>query len=318
MTGTAERLLNWLMDNTSLLLLILLIVLLGVFEIIGKIKGKPEGVSDKLYFGAILAGLVPILIIMGQVTVALRDRPKTEIVQPDTLIDLLYTPLKAEYVQDNPYVEDRISSTLERLKHQLRDHRLETNAIDMTREELERGITLVHKDDQVIGIDYGFVPWKQSFSTYARKNEEQAKAGVSISRIFIIPNQILKDDRCLIDLIDTMTKQNNSKVKVRVALKTTLEDKYSDKYKFRRGMVIFNYKKGQKAVILEEYGDVEVQGCSFPQYAVQALWDQKSQAFLERQKQLQWLLSQEPRDAVCDYDAEKHPDIIRSKQNPCK
>lgn len=186
----------------------------------------------------------------------------------------------------------------------------------MTRQELERGILLADKESIVLGIDYGFIPWTKDFSTYQRLNEDKAKE-ITIKRVFIVPPQILADDGCLTDLLSTMKKQQQNGIKVKIALKSILETKYSDKYKFRRGMVMFSYKNGKHAVIIEETGDLNPNGCYFPQYAVQVLWADDAIAFVERKKQIDWIWSNGPKDAVCDFDPSLHAGLVKQKMNPC-
>jgi hypothetical protein len=183
---------NWIQINWELLIPLCGAVIVTLFEFILKLFQK-EPVPTRAYLFVIMLALAGISL-----TLIAQDRPE---------IAHLSSHMKADHADGRHYVEDLIDDTLYPLEESLEKKGFETDSLYATNRELMRAISRCHGGETIWAIDYG-LHWKSEFKDYALANADCASKGVRITRIFVIPEQTIKNKPEADDLWDEMQEQS--------------------------------------------------------------------------------------------------------------
>ena len=293
---------QWILNNWHLVSAVLAVAAFVIFDVYENRTGGKWSLPIKVYLGAILVLLATIMV-----SLAMQHRPH---------IDHLRAQLRVDYAKGNPYLEDKIDTALNKLKDQLDGQQLGTTATDMTLDELIRGVKHTGRQDLILATDYGILPWQTSFRDYQDANLAAPKRGVAVTRVFIIPDQLLQNGDRLTSLLSAMKEQNENGITVKVALKSKLDQQ--PKYKFKQGMVLLEYQNREPVLMEESNGYYETGYNGFPSaYTMRVTWGEAR--VREYEEFLGWLVSEAPSDTVCDFaPTEEKERLLRNSDNPCQ
>lgn len=225
---------SWIMEHWEVLVPLLGAALALIFDVVLKLRNK-ELVPIRAYLYVILLVLAAIAF-----TLASQDRP---------LIDHVALHLKGEYADGNPYLENLIDSQLGGLKNGLVGKEFSTESLESTFAELNRAMGALNDGDTICAIDYG-IPWQKEFKEYQNANIQAALKKVDITRVFIIPQQVLDKPEDKRDLLESMKQQRSQGIKVKFVLEKQLES-LSYYRQHDRGMVEFRFKNRGTTLMVE-------------------------------------------------------------------
>ncbi|MBI4400469.1 MAG: hypothetical protein HY581_02415 [Nitrospirae bacterium] len=145
----------------------------------------------------------------------------------------------------NPYLEDRIKSSLHQMEQELADGLLKTQLVNTTPEELLRGIENTRQGDSIYAVDYG-IDWEGTdFNEYLLANLKAADRGVKITRVFIISDKQPPRELCKV-----MKRQLEAGIAVRIAEKDKLTP-YREYQESRKARIIFQYQNKHSVLMIE-------------------------------------------------------------------
>ncbi len=222
--------LRWIIDHWELLVPLLAAVAVLGFDLFQQLR-KKETASVRAYLTVILLFLTIIVITMIH-----EDKPE---------IDHIAGHLKTDYAIGNPYVEDFIQDDLTDLKNALTTKQFETKSLTSTVEELLRALKYMQKGDRINAIDYG-IPWGSTFMDYQQANIRAAANGVIITRIFIIPDLIVKNEGKAAPLLESMQEQSRNGIKV----EWVKESEISKHINYQNAMGMVEFKFGSRGSVL--------------------------------------------------------------------
>lgn len=186
---------------------------------------------------AMCAGLLTVIGLSGS-TAGLAETAGGS--APDPLFEHLVQQAKG-----NPYLEDRIRTTLQELTKELNEGRFKTRLLNTTATELLRGIENTKKGDSILAVDYG-MDWEGlDYSPYLRANLDAAKRGVQITRVFIVSGKPTKRGLCHV-----MKRMHDAGIQVRTAVKEKLNGQREYEAS-KAARVIFHYGNRHAVLMIE-------------------------------------------------------------------
>lgn len=222
----------WLSHNFKLLLPATVTIVLLAVDGVRSLMKKETTTPVKIYFVLILAMLLEITWGLSS-----TNQPKVE---------ELRDSMRFQY-GENPYLDDKIDVTLKDLASQLGSKHFQARPLNGTLEELLRAVERTVPGDTIDAIDYG-IPWSKEFREYQLQNIRAAKRGVAITRVFIIPDETIRNPIAAEDLWNSMKEQINNGIKVKFGTRSRIRD--HREYR-PEGFVIFNFKRGSPVIMVE-------------------------------------------------------------------
>ena len=279
-----------------------------------------------------------------------------------------------QWVKENPFNGplDIMLSQLQADKHHILKKQGEflKQGLDGADKTLKNAMDLARPCDHAYAADYGLIDWVAGFDEYHKANLDFPRRGVQVHRIFIIPDTLLKRPKQLKRYVEVMFEQARrekfatqvwpngkecpGELIIKVALQSELEKQAKEKqakYKFRNGMVFFDYGNGIRWVLEETVNDQATNGPNEKQKQPSFLgryYALRSYVFLskiktdgssvektldnddvppdirERYDFLRWLTSEAATPIVCMLprfsgdDSQHLLDALKEGKNPCK
>jgi hypothetical protein len=159
-----------------------------------------------------------------------------------------FDPLLDQFLQHakgNPYLEDRIKTTVQQIARELNAGQFTTQLLNTTAQELLRGIENTKQGDYILAVDYG-MDWEGlDYSPYLRANLEAANRGVQITRVFIVSRKPPKRGLCHV-----MKRMHEAGIKVKTAVKEQLAGQREYEAS-KAARVIFHYRNKYAVLMIE-------------------------------------------------------------------
>jgi hypothetical protein len=180
----------------------------------------------------------------------------------------------------NPYLEERVKAAAQQLEKEHKAGHFKTQLLNTTPDELLLAIDRTAGGDSILAVDYG-IDWEGSdFNKYLMANLQAAGRGVTITRVFIIPQKVPSNPLCRV-----MKRQAEAGIAVRIAEKETLKDK-PEYQRETQARVLFQYKGGQAVLMVEAVPFPELK-LGEP-YLLDVTWDNTK--VTESRRYMTWLI----------------------------
>ncbi|HEV3040623.1 MAG TPA: hypothetical protein VHA33_22860 [Candidatus Angelobacter sp.] len=226
--------LYWMKIYWEVLILIVFGVVVGLFEVIQHCRQKHFPDRAHLWLVLVALGIIAHRLIT----------------QEDVRIERMSAQLVLAEGSDNRYVINLIQHDLSQLGEKLKSQEFKVTG-DSAVEELLRAIEQTQNGDSIIAISYN-LPWATAFSYYQQANLAARDRGVSIERLFIIPDEMSdkRDTEEAKKLSQIMQDQAAKGILVKFIKERDIPHN-TDYWTHLNGMVEFRYGKNAVLVFTE-------------------------------------------------------------------